>query len=545
MKESVSTTKAANVKAEFSPARSNKSAFRARTEPERQLGSLRSVIDTITRDGTTPSAESIAAELSAMQTAQRASVLLGLQRTHGNRYVQRVVAQAKLMVGQTGDKYEQEADQVAKQVVNIITFPVPQPVQRQEPEEELQMKPIQRQELPEEEKEELQLNGEPVAIQRQEQEEELMMKHEEGRVGPQGGPIPPEVEPAIRRAPGGGQPLDGALQAQMGEAMGHDFSGVRVHTDAEADKLNRIVGARAFTSGQDIFFRDGQYDPSSSAGQHLLAHELTHVVQQGTGRVSGGESGMTVRPDGDAFEEEADAGSRAVRSHQIIPSTQGEAGGLTIPDLASPGDILALQRTVGNPAVTRLLVQPQQVVVQRDPKDYENPVTPAKFKAENIVFASAEGGKVGSIYFKQERIRLKHRNGPEIGKTHDGIERYTLPENKYSYWLGTKIFGKKKKGEKRKVIAPGAAGVKELEFEKRKAFLNGHGEEAKVGGTGRLIENWRGGTHPSRGTPVQFAVSQRGINIIYNLIDQKADNNKLGEEMAKDDELKKIKMNEV
>jgi hypothetical protein len=116
----------------------------------------------------------------------------------------------------------------------------------------------------------------------------------------------------INRARGRGQALDSAVQKQMGESMGHDFSGVRVHTSAEADELNRQLSARAFATGQDIFFRQGEYNPGSGNGRELVAHELSHVVQQGTGRVPGSGSGMTVRPAGDAFEQEADAQARQV-----------------------------------------------------------------------------------------------------------------------------------------------------------------------------------------------------------------------------------------
>ena len=67
---------------------------------------------------------------------------------------------------------------------------------------------------------------------------------------------------------------------KIGKSMGHDFSDVQVHKDAEADQLNKQVHAEAFTTGKDIFFREGKYDPVSDQGQKLLAHELTHVVQQ-------------------------------------------------------------------------------------------------------------------------------------------------------------------------------------------------------------------------------------------------------------------------
>jgi hypothetical protein len=91
----------------------------------------------------------------------------------------------------------------------------------------------------------------------------------------------------INRARGGGQALDTSVQAKMGESMGADFSGVRVHTGSESHQLNEQLNAKAFTTGSDIFFRNGAYSPQSSGGQELLAHELTHVVQQSTGAVGG------------------------------------------------------------------------------------------------------------------------------------------------------------------------------------------------------------------------------------------------------------------
>lgn len=66
----------------------------------------------------------------------------------------------------------------------------------------------------------------------------------------------------------------------MEQAFGADFSGVKVHTDTQADQLNQSIQAKAFTIGQDVFFRSGTYEPGSHGGQELLAHELTHVVQQ-------------------------------------------------------------------------------------------------------------------------------------------------------------------------------------------------------------------------------------------------------------------------
>jgi hypothetical protein len=92
--------------------------------------------------------------------------------------------------------------------------------------------------------------------------------------------ITPEIESTIQQARSGGQPLAGIVRRPVEQAFGTDFGGVTVHEDARADELSQSLQARAFTTGQDIFFRSGEYDRGSPAGQRLLAHELTHVVQQ-------------------------------------------------------------------------------------------------------------------------------------------------------------------------------------------------------------------------------------------------------------------------
>jgi hypothetical protein len=182
-----------------------------------------------------------------------------VQRKSGNRLkvfaAERMAIQAKLTIGQPNDKYEQEADANAARVVQQINSPITsqsQPVQRQEIEEdeELQMKPL---------------------IQRR---ESIV-----------GGEASTDLESAIQSARGSGQSLDANLQQSMGQAMGADFSGVKVHTDSQSDQLNKSIQAKAFTTGQDLFFRQGAYEPSSRGGQELIAHELTHVVQQNGGAV--------------------------------------------------------------------------------------------------------------------------------------------------------------------------------------------------------------------------------------------------------------------
>ncbi|RPI31617.1 MAG: DUF4157 domain-containing protein [Chloroflexota bacterium] len=122
-----------------------------------------------------------------------------------------------------------------------------------------------------------------------------------------------ETANRVNSARGGGQPLDDSVRTGMESAFGTDFSGVRVHDSSEDSNLSRDLGAKAFTVGQDIFFNEGEYQPQSSGGQQLLAHEMTHVVQQSSGAVSGG-SRMTVGAPGDAFEKEADSIASQVTS---------------------------------------------------------------------------------------------------------------------------------------------------------------------------------------------------------------------------------------
>ena len=129
---------------EFSPTRSDKNIHSLRNKPEMQLGSLGGVIGSIRRDGGTPSVDSIATHLGGMHTAQRAPVLLGLQQTHGNRYVQRVVTgiQAKLKVGQPGDIYEQEVDRVADAVMRMPNLNVQRQVNETKEKLPIQVKTI-------------------------------------------------------------------------------------------------------------------------------------------------------------------------------------------------------------------------------------------------------------------------------------------------------------------------------------------------------------------------------------------------------------------
>ena len=223
-------------------------------------------------------------------TPQEAKIL---QRTIGNQALRRWHIQRKMTLGSVGDKYEQEADAVAKQVVGTLSSNGSggeTAVQRTEEEEEVQAKPLpaistlQRQE----DEEDVQMKPfRPILpnfsfLQRQEDDEDAQAKPN-SMFG--GGAISSDVENQIQSAKGGGRPLNTNTQTAMGQAFNVDFSGVNVHTGAQSNTLNRSINARAFTTGNDIFFRGGEYNPHTSGGQELLAHELTHVVQQSGGQL--------------------------------------------------------------------------------------------------------------------------------------------------------------------------------------------------------------------------------------------------------------------
>ncbi|MEM9990921.1 MAG: DUF4157 domain-containing protein, partial [Bacteroidota bacterium] len=246
--------------------------------------------------------------------------------------------QTKLTIGQPGDKYEQEADSMADAVVNgSNNAPAVQkkakgiqkmdsskmeedraiqeksmiqrmeggeeeePVQMHSAEEEeaVQMmeeeEPIQKMESEEEEAVQVQTEDEePVQMMEGEEEESVQMQKEEEEAvqtksGTAKNTASPQLSQQIKNRSGSGKTMSEPVRAEMEQAFGTDFSGVKIHTDSTAVQMNKELGAQAFTHGKDVYFNSGKYHPESSQGKHLLAHELTHVVQQGKAKLKGGK----------------------------------------------------------------------------------------------------------------------------------------------------------------------------------------------------------------------------------------------------------------
>lgn len=161
--------------------------------------------------------------------------------------------QAKLEIGAPNDVFEKEADAVAD---TVMRMPAQNFVQRKcaecEKEEKLHRKP---------------LNDSITHF--------VQTKSDATPV------VSNATAQAIESSKGGGSKMDSNTESFMSSRFGNDFSNVHIHTDNEAVQLNRDLNARAFTVGNDIYFNEGEYQPQSATGKHLLAHELTHVVQQG------------------------------------------------------------------------------------------------------------------------------------------------------------------------------------------------------------------------------------------------------------------------
>ena len=151
-------------------------------------------------------------------------------------------------------------------------------------------------------------------LQRAATDDELQMARadhvQRAEVGLAGGQLSGGASAQINQRRGAGAPLDGGARAHMEQTFGADLGDVRIHTDQPAAELNRSVGARAFTVGSDIFFGAG----SAPSDRGLLAHEMTHVMQQRGGIArSATDAGLTVTAADDAHEREAEAVARAVR----------------------------------------------------------------------------------------------------------------------------------------------------------------------------------------------------------------------------------------
>ena len=239
------------------------------------------------------------------------AVILRAQRTRGNKFVQRLlkagVIRPKLTVSQPEDSYEQEADRVADA---IMRMPDPKADGRAA-HGEARRSYLQRKCSSCEEED----------LQREAQDKGIPQSGERERLE-----VSPDVESGIKSLGGGGRPLADSLRAFFEPRFGHDFGHVRIHTGCEAAQLARAVNARAFTVGRDVVFGAGEYAPETTAGKRLLAHELTHVLQQ-----AGGAAQRELRVEPEQQRAAGASGDRAVLHGPSRRSPAAKVGSLLAP----------------------------------------------------------------------------------------------------------------------------------------------------------------------------------------------------------------------
>jgi hypothetical protein len=267
----------------------------------------------------------------------------------------------------------------------------------------------------------------------------------ERQFGPGGGSLGPAAASRVRAKQGGGEPLAAPIQQRMEGAFSHRFADVRVHADSEADLLNRSIGASAFTLGSDIFLSQRTSGISAPGTDRLLAHELTHVVQQ-RGAAPGGP--LTVDPVDAPGEREAAAIAQSVSA--------GDATTALAPAARSVG---ALQREVVVPDAPAAPVAPAgpatpaDVAVQNafNPMDLNHKLLRAidqshvkltgyqeatDFSAEHLSELALHGGKV-PIYkrhvdFDETVGALNHLTAAqiqEVNKAYQAHEGRTLQDD--------------------------------------------------------------------------------------------------------------------
>lgn len=222
--------------------------------------------------------------------------------------------QPKLTVNKPNDPFEKEADAVADKVVQRMSEPAAEPAIQAKPlnapaspsitaiptapaKPAASQESLQKKEEAEgkEKEDDEKVQRKPIfdsmsdppedGVQRKPIFDSMTVPQEENVQRKENSPAADSVNDGLQQrlqnTKGSGQALPAETRSAMESSIGADFSGVRIHTGNEAASLSKDLGAQAFTHGNDIYFNDGKYAPSDKSGQHLLAHELTHTVQQG------------------------------------------------------------------------------------------------------------------------------------------------------------------------------------------------------------------------------------------------------------------------
>jgi len=222
------------------------------------------------------------------------------------------IIQTKLKVSEAGDDQEREADTMADKVVK-----------RKPEDEKLHKKP---------EEEKIHKKSEDEQVHKKQEDEKLHKKaddkkeeqvHKKPAAG-SGGAAPGVAAPRAA-GKGEGSSLPASMLGEMSSSFGYDFGNVKIHTDRQAQEMNEQLGAQAFTYKGDIYFNEGKFDPGTREGKWLLAHELTHVVQQK------GDNGPVVqKKDVPGISTPVPDTFTVVKKKEVILSATGQVKGVKV-----------------------------------------------------------------------------------------------------------------------------------------------------------------------------------------------------------------------
>ncbi len=281
-----------------------------------------------------------------------------------NQSESKSLVQARLKIGRPGDKYEQEADHVADKVMrmNVNETIQQQPIEEEEDElqPKLRMQPVEEkmtpklrmQPLAEENLMQPKIQNETVGEMMSAKVEKISISEDEknnqqnasnsaqnernkaiqSKTANDALSVTSGFYNQLKSSKGGGKKLDNNTRQFMGNAMQADFNDVRIHHDDKSNELNESIQSRAFTYGSDIYFKNGEYNPTTTDGKKLIAHELTHTIQQGASPyVKNHQSNKKFKPSTDSVQRAIDT-SILLHTYSLDPlnNATGSSGNSTI-----------------------------------------------------------------------------------------------------------------------------------------------------------------------------------------------------------------------
>jgi hypothetical protein len=311
--------------------------------------------------------------------------------------------QTKLRVNTPGDMHEQEADRVAERVMRMPTNGAPTGLRATSTAAGVQRK--------------CSCSGSGGKCSQCQEGEPMVRRTAASPTAP--GHAPPIVRQALQSS---GRPLDSSTRVSMESRFGQDFSGVRVHTDPLANASANAINALAYTAGTDVIFGAGQFSPNTASGQKLLAHELTHVVQQ----TRGGVSRMSIQRQPRDDDDERIAREMRQSTDALAALHSGQARVVAAPPTTSlagvPGALELQQKLIDQGVLQRPTGPPPVVWLGKTRPDAK------MIKIATQMFQHPRPGKlvVGGPHYAPGELELREKLAAQ-GVPFAGVPRRTPP----------------------------------------------------------------------------------------------------------------------